>query len=373
VTGEPRPRLLVVNTSRSWGGNEHWAVQVAAGMAARGAAVRMLWSWPVVGERVAEQGLEGGQLRLRGDGDLLGLLALRQEIVRHRPDALLLTRWREYLHGGLAARLVAGHRPRTVMRLGLRVVPRDDLKRRLIFRLTDRIVVNAPEIRDGLLERPWIAPHAIAVIGNGLDLSAWTARWEQSARAAGQAWRRELGIPEAAPLLLNVGALTPQKDHAGLLEALAPVCAAHPQLRVAILGEGFLREALEARRDDLGLRDVVAMPGFRRDVAEAMAAADIFVLSSENEGQARVLAEAAASGLPVVATDISGTRSIVQDGRTGRIVPPGDPRALAAAISGLLGDPGGRSRMGRAARALAEERLGSDRMLDEVAGVLFGS
>ena len=143
-------------------------------------------------------------------------------------------------------------------------------------------------------------------------------------------------------------------------------------MKVLILGEGFLRPGLEDLRRTLGLEDTVLLPGFRVDVRAAMAAADLFVLASDNEGMARVLVEAAASGLPAVATDVSGTRACVEDGRTGRVVPPADPAALAEACASLLGDPGDLSAMGRRARQLAEQRFDQTRMLDQTAAVLFG-
>ncbi len=364
-------RLLVVNTSRSWGGNEHWAVQVAAGMIARGARVRLLCSSEVVAEPARRAGLDVGRIDLRADGDLPGLWRLRGEMAGFRCETVLLTRWREDLLGGLAARGIGRRRPRVVMRLGLRLIPRQDLKRRLVFRLVDKVVVNAPEIREALLQRPWIAPQRVAVIVNGVDLSAWQPRWEPEAVAAAAAWRCTLGIPAGAPLLLNVGSLTPQKDHAGLLEAMARLRAAWPSARLLILGEGFLRPALEAQRQRLGLQDVVLMPGFATDVRAAMAAADLLVLSSDNEGMARVLCEAAASGLPVVATDVSGTRYAVRHGENGLVVAPRDPPSLAAAADELLADPGRLREMGRRARELAAERFDAERMLDEVAAVLF--
>ncbi len=364
--------LLVVNTSESWGGNEQWALQTAAGLAARGVRVRFVWSGEAVGERVRGAGLDHRRLRLRGDGDLAGVLRLRREIVRLRADAVLPTRWREYLLGGVAARLSGPSRPRVALRLGLRLVPRDDLKRRLIFHLADRVIVNAPEIRAALLERPWIDPTRVTVVLNGVDLDLWRPRWEPATVAAGKAFRRELDIAPDAPLVLNVGALTPQKDHAGLLHAAAALRKRIPGVKVLILGEGFLRPGLEDLRRTLGLEDTVLLPGFRVDVRAAMAAADLFVLASDNEGMARVLVEAAASGLPAVATDVSGTRACVEDGRTGRVVPPADPAALAEACASLLGDPGDLSAMGRRARQLAEQRFDQTRMLDQTAAVLFG-
>ncbi len=364
--------LLVVNTSRSWGGNEHWAVQVAAGLAARGARVRFVWTHEVVGERVREAGLAHRRLHLHADGDLLGVLRLREEIATVRADAALPTRWREHLHVGLAARL-AHRRPRVVLRLGLNVRPGDDLKRRLLFALADRVLVNAPQIRDTLADVPWLDAGRIHVVLNGLDLARWAPRWDPEAVALGRAFRSELGIAGGVPLLLAVGAFSPQKDLVGLLEAMASVRIRVPDAHLLLLGEGFLRADIEARRDALGLADAVQMPGFRRDVDAAMAAADLLVLSSVNEGMARVLIEAAASGLPVVATDVSGTRLAVDHDATGLVVPPADPAALAEATATLLADPDRRRRMGRSGRRLAEERFHADRMLDETAAVLFGA
>lgn len=367
---EPGQGLVVMNSSVSWGGNEHWAVQVAAGMAARGARVMVVWSHDVVGERVRAAGLANRRLRLRADLDLPAIFELRQLLVQHRARAVVATRWREYLHAGLASR-VAG-RPRVILRLGLDGCPRDDLKRRLIFRLADRVLVNAPDIRRTLAGCAWIDPARVAVVLNGLDTDAWRPRWEPSAREAGQALRHELGVDPDAPLLLAAGIFTAQKDFAGLLTAMARLGERQPEARLLLVGDGPLRHELLARRTQLGLDRTVLMPGFRRDMGAAMAAADLFVLSSTNEGMARVLIEAAASGLPAVATDVSGTRLAVIDGQTGVVVPPQDPAAMAAALDSLLGERERRGEMGRAARALASRRFGEARMLDEAATVFFG-
>jgi glycosyltransferase involved in cell wall biosynthesis len=366
-----RDGLLVVNTSASWGGNEHWAVAVARGLAERGRPVRFVWSHDVVGERVAAAGLSGRRLILRADADLPALMALRDELLRARAGAVLLTRWREYLLGGLAARLAG--RPRTVLRLGLSGVPRDDVKRRLIFRLADRVIVNAPDIRDDLLTRPWIDPSRVDVVINGLDLEAWQPCWSPARRGAAAAWRQAHGIAPSAPLVLTVGNLTGQKDHATLVAATDRLRDRLPDLRVVIAGEGGLRPALQADIERRGLAGAVTLAGFLPDPAAAMAAADLFVLSSVNEGMARVLVEAAATGLPAVTTDVSGARHCVEDGRTGRVVAVGDAAALADAMHDVLDLPAdGRLAMGRRARALAEQRFALGRMLDETEAVLFG-
>jgi len=366
VADPQRPlRLVVTNTSRSWGGNEHWALQVATGLAARGHAVLFLWGESVVGERVRAAGLPERRLRLWADADLAGLARLARCCTEQRADALILTRWREYLLGGLAARLA--RTPLTVLRLGLRVVPRDDLKRRLVFCLADRIIVNAEEVRAALLQRPWIPPFKVQVIPNGLDLQRYRPGGDR------RPFRAELGLPPEAPLVITVGSLTPQKDHEMMLQAAAHVLREAPRVHFAVLGEGFLRSRLEARVRELGLADRFHLVGFREDVRPALAAADLFVLSSQNEGMARALLEALACGLPVVATDVSGTRAAVENGRNGLVVPPRDPGGLAAALLQLLADPAARRRWARTSRRIAEERFDARGMLERTEQFLRGS
>jgi glycosyltransferase involved in cell wall biosynthesis len=359
----------VVNSSASWGGNEHWAVRLARGFADRGRPVGFVWSHEVVGERVADAGLPGCRVRLGGDADLRAILALRDAMVRWRAGAVLLTRWREYLLGGLAARLAG--RPRVVMGLGLRVTPRDDLKRRLIFRLADRVLVNAPEIRDELLARPWVPADRIAVVVNGVDLERWQPPWTTAGAEARAAFRRAHGIAPDAPLIVNVGSLTDQKDHANLVAACAHVRARVPDIRCVIIGDGGLRAELEREIAARGLAGTVVLAGFVADPVPAFAAADVFALSSRNEGMAWVLMEAAASGLPAVTTDVSGGRYCVVDGQNGWVVPTGDAGALAAGIVRILDDPSLARSMGRRARDLAERRFSAARMLDETERVLF--
>ena len=361
--------LLVVNSSTSWGGNEFWAVRVAAGMVERGHRVRFAWCHDVVGERVAAAGLDGVHIPMRNDGDVSALLALRRALLEVEAGATLLTRWREYLLGGLAARLAG--RPRVVLGLGLLYVPPDDWKRRLIFGLADRVLVNAPEIRDALCTRSWIPPDKVDVVVNGLDLDRWRPRWEPERQVAGLAFRYAHGIAETAPLLVAIGNLTEQKDHANLVAACDALRQRIPDLRLLIIGEGELRSVLEQDLRNRGLSDLVILAGFVADPSTALAAADLFVLSSHNEGMAWVLMEAAASGLPTVTTDVSGARHCVTDGETGRVVPVRDEAALAAAMADLLADPTRRHAMGRQARRLAESRLDEKRMLDETATVLF--
>jgi glycosyltransferase involved in cell wall biosynthesis len=152
-------------------------------------------------------------------------------------------------------------------------------------------------------------------------------------------------------LALFVGRLAAQKDVPLLLDAVAGLCSRHGGLRLVCLGDGPERGRLLARAIAAGLD--LAWLGARPhgEVARVMAACDLLVLPSRYEGFARVLMEAAAAGLPIVTTDVSGADDAVRDGETGRIVPVGDGAALGRAMGELLEDPARAAEMGRRGQA----------------------
>lgn len=174
----------------------------------------------------------------------------------------------------------------------------------------------------------------------------------------------ETWLADGGPRLVAAGSLKPQKDMDTLLKALARLRQDRPDARLLVLGDGPERARLEALIAELDLGDAVTLAGFQADPHGWMARADLFVLSSRYEGFANVLVEALALGLPVVSTDCpSGPAEILEEGRHGRLTPPGDAEALALAISAALDDkPDRASLRGRAeafsiARASANYRL----------------
>ncbi len=157
------------------------------------------------------------------------------------------------------------------------------------------------------------------------------------------------------PVVLSVGRLTFAKDYPTLLRAFSLVIRARPA-RLIILGEGEERAGLEAMVRDLGLEDVVSLPGFAMNPYAYMSKAALFVLSSAYEGFGNVLVEAMACGTPVVSTDCpSGPAEILENGRLGQLVPIGDVEALSVAMAAALDNP---SPTDVASRAMA---FGADR------------
>lgn len=191
-------------------------------------------------------------------------------------------------------------------------------------------------------------PEKLFTIPNGID----TDRYGGPVDIA--AVRRRIGIAPGHPTLVVVAKLMEQKGHRVLLEALPPVVERHPGLQVVLAGDGPLRDEIVERARGLGLEERIHLVGNRSDVAELLAASDCFVLPSLWEGLPMALLEAMAARLPVVATEVSGSRDVVVDGVSGLLVAPGDPAALSTAILGVLADPSRAQALGRAARTRVE-------------------
>jgi glycosyltransferase involved in cell wall biosynthesis len=172
----------------------------------------------------------------------------------------------------------------------------------------------------------------------------------------------QAGIPSDAPLALAVGRLIAQKDHATLLRAFALVHEGQPDARLAILGSGPLEAETRAVVDDLGLAEVVVLPG-RTDIRDWLDRADVFVHTSRWEGFGIVLLEAMLAALPVVATRVSAVPEIVVDGETGALLDVGDVEGLALELGALLSDPERATRLGAAGRERARSDFSVERMV----------
>ncbi len=159
------------------------------------------------------------------------------------------------------------------------------------------------------------------------------------------------GIGMHKPLVISVGNLKPQKNAGDFVAAAAKVLADFPEARFVFLGDGPQRRALEARVFALGLEGRILFLGWRRDTAQWLAAADVFVMTSLWEGLPRALVEAMKSGLPSVCYATDGVTDLVKDGENGYMVEPGDHAALAARVTALLQDEPLRKRLGAAAAA----------------------
>ena len=181
------------------------------------------------------------------------------------------------------------------------------------------------------------------VIRSGIDRTAFRSP------KGGPELRRELGVPAAGPLVVQVACFKPQKAPERFVELAALVARRVQAAHFLLVGDGELRGRLEAQRSAAGLDGRLHLPGWRRDVAAVYAAATVVTLTSRFEGLPRVVVEALTAGVPVVAMAVDGVVEVVRDGVNGCLVGDGDTAALAARVVELLEDPVRRA--GLAARA----------------------
>jgi glycosyltransferase involved in cell wall biosynthesis len=222
---------------------------------------------------------------------------------------------------------------------------------------SSRVVALSERQRDELIEHRIALPERIRIVPLGLDLG----RFGRLDRAAA---RTILGEPPDAFLVVAIGRLVPIKRIDRLVRAFALLAAGVPSARLAIVGDGGERPALEALVVDLGLPDRVRFAGWQANTPDWYAAADAVALTSDREGTPLALIEAAAAERPAVAGDVGGVADVVLDGVTGFVVAPADEAAFADRLSRLAIDPELSERLGRAAperaRAFAAERLVDD-------------
>jgi glycosyltransferase involved in cell wall biosynthesis len=221
-----------------------------------------------------------------------------------------------------------------------------------------RYLAVSRAIADELVERLGWPTAKIEVSYNAVDV-------ERTVVAAPPGLREQLGGSATRPLVLTPARLDAQKGHRVLLEAAAEV----PDACFLLAGDGPEREGLEALARELGLEGRVRFLGRREDVPQLLAAADVFALPSLYEGSSLAVLEAMAAGIPVVSSAIGGTDELIEDGRSGLLVPPGEAEALAAALRRLLGDPELGRQLAARARERVEEDLTRERMAARVTGV----
>src|SRR5437879_4685028 len=195
-----------------------------------------------------------------------------------------------------------------------------------IHLLATYVIVNAEAVRQLLLTDFRIPPQHVQLLHNGVD-------FEVFAKARCDRQRLFPALKPSAKLIINVENMNSEvKGHAILIEAARTVCTAIPEARFAFVGDGLLRPWLERRVLELGLHEHFLFLGPRRDVPDILSCGDLFVFPSFAEGLPNSVLEAAAAGLPIIATPVGGVPEIIKDRVTGLVVPPKDPLPLVEAI-----------------------------------------
>jgi glycosyltransferase involved in cell wall biosynthesis len=233
------------------------------------------------------------------------------------------------------------------------------LVERTLAKVTDTIVSVNEADRQRLIG--WGIPAGqVVTVPNGIDL----APFEQVPDLG--PIRKELGLAEGRPVVMQLGRLSAQKDPLAFVEGASLVAQSWPDTYFVLVGDGPLREALSARIRELGLSGQVHLAGWRNDAVRLMPAASVVTLTSRWEGNPYALLEAMAWARPVVATTVNGCPEIVVEGTTGFLVPPGEPEAWAGRVGALLADPDRARVLGRQGRKRLVERFSLPQMIARI-------
>jgi glycosyltransferase involved in cell wall biosynthesis len=233
---------------------------------------------------------------------------------------------------------------------------------RLARPFTTRFVAVSESERRIALAEKLVRAARIVVIPNGVGAAAL-----ERIPGARERVRAELGLPEDALVVGAAARLTDQKDPQCLVEAMRYVVGRSTRpVYLVWAGDGELLDDVRALAAKIGVGDRCRFLGFRRDVRSVMCSFDVVALTSHYEGLPYVILEAMALGLPVVATDVVGTRDVVHDGVNGFLVPPKSPTAVASALLRLLEDSGLRERQGHQGRRLVAEQYSLAAMMERL-------
>ena len=349
-------RIVHVDSARGWRGGQNQVLLTAKGMARRGHEIVVACrAGSSLRDRARAAGLEVEEVAFGGDfvpGPVFALRALarrfRADVVHvHDPHAAAAALWL----GSPPTRLIASRRVDFALRGPLS---------RWKYRRCRRVIAVSRAVAR-VLERDGLPAPSLRVVYEGVP--------DRAPAGGGPDALRALGVPAGVPVVGNVAALTGHKDHATLLAAAARVIAQVPEARFVIVGQGELEGRLRMQAQALGLEGRVVFAGFRPDVDALIPAFDVFCLSSHMEGLGTSLLDAMCYGRAVVGTAAGGIPEAVEDGVTGRVVPPRQPDALAAALTEVLTDGARREAMGQAGRARFLARFTADRMVDETLAV----
>jgi glycosyltransferase involved in cell wall biosynthesis len=222
------------------------------------------------------------------------------------------------------------------------------------LRYFDSVVAVSEYTKSKLIELH-VPEGKIEVIHNGIDVSSFTQAGKGSLRQA-------LGLEEGAQIIGYIGRLGPEKGIAYLLEAADTICRSTNGVYFILIGEGMLKEKTEAFIASNKLEGRVIMLGWRKDATGLLPDMDMLLLPSLTEGTPMIILEAMAAGVPVIASDVGGIGEIIEDSRTGLLIKPRDPAAIAESVKALLDDRGLAERISRNAASEVESRFSARRM-----------
>ncbi len=352
-------RICFVNSLRTFGGGERWLLEAAEGLVSRGHTVTVAARVEsALAARARHAGYETLELPMRGDGDPTSIFPLASWFRSTRTEVASVNVQRAVRVGAIAARMAGV--PGIVERRGLLFPVKPSALNRFTYRrLVTRVIANCEAIAGDLAAGGVVPPERIVVIPNGIEP-------ERVSAGSGEELRSELCLEADTPAVVVIGRLVPDKGHEVALEAFAKVVEREPTAKLLVAGAGKLRHQLRQMASEMLPEGSWRFLGHRSDIDAVLAAGTVVLVSSYREGMPHVVLEAMAAGTPIVATGVAGIPEMIEHGRDGLLVEPGDPDATAAAVLQLLSDRESARTMAESARRRILGEFSLETMIDRV-------
>jgi L-malate glycosyltransferase len=363
--GHQQLKILQVSSASSFGGGERYVADLTNSLTARGhnlyVAVRprspLIRHLRLPPERIFV-------LPLRNALDVQSAHELDRFVRRQRIEVIHAHLARDYSLASYASR-----RNRQTKFIATRHVlfQLNRFHRHTLARAT-RVIAVSRAVANELRSQGIVSERQIALIPNGIDVERFSRARAGFDRAQ---FLRSMGLPADCLLVGSIGELRPLKRHDDFIRAAAMIVKRFPEAQFVLAGldtsaSGEVRRELEKLVAELGLNDCFYFLGWLDEAERLLCALDVFVSASETESFGLVMAEAMAAGTAVVATETEGAKEVIEDQRTGLLVPIGDVGRIAEAVTTLLADPGKRRDLGTHAKEVATTKFSLKRMVDEI-------
>lgn len=363
IAEELEKSLLIVTTGLAFGGAESQLVSLSLKLKARGWQVNILsLTKPrAYCEILKRNGIDVHSLGIRHKLPNPYAFFNAIKIVRHTKPTIVHS---HMVHANLFARILRIFQPFPVLVCSAHSINEGGLFREVLYRLTDPLGDITTQVSmaglESYIKRGVVSAGKIIYVPNGVDLGIFKPDSELRAQL-----RQQLGL-EGNFVFFAVGRFCEAKDYPNLIHAFNKLMSKHQNIKLAIVGHGEEYDAIVSMSMEFSLQCDTIFLGSRSDVHKLLNAADAFVISSKWEGLPCVLLEAAAMRLPIVATDVGGISQVIKNSKSGYLVTPGNPVALAKAMESLLNiTPEERMELGNRVQQIAQEQFTIDKVVSK--------
>jgi glycosyltransferase involved in cell wall biosynthesis len=338
--------VAFVNSSERWGGNEKWT-RLAAESLAQSHRVHLFIRRPIFGR---PRNVVLHKLPFLGEADPVTLAGLADGLKHEAVDVVIPTRRKDYALTRIAARFAG---TKTIIRLGIARPVKSGPVQQWLWSGADGILVNSNKTREILNASSAIHPSRVRVVYNGVDFNRI------------RVLSKNLYSPPFKRYFSTMGELSGRKRMDLVIQGFALFSSHHPDVGLAIIGDGPEKENVRQLASSLGVADRVVFSGFLSNPYPVIAESEAFILASSNEGIPNAVLEAMSLSLPIVASRASGMECL-RHGKDGFLLDPFDPGALAEKLSLLDSDLKLRRKVGESARRYVTSRFSLDRMRIEL-------